>query len=291
MASGSVPAVTRKRAKWSGTRLALNLFLIGASVLAVYPFLVMLFGSLKEPREISTNPGGPPLEPTLANYVELFTGESGAVMWRSILNSIIVSVPFTALTVLLCAMAGYAFTKYRFRGSNVLFAVLLASMLIPAEVNIPALYLFFSQIDWLNTYQVQIFPGTASVLGMFMARQYMSSMPTEVLEAARIDGAGHWRTFWSVAVPMSAPILGAIAVLTFVAKWSDYLWPKVMVGDPTFQPAMVVLPALSTGISGFIVHYEILLAGALVITIPILIVFLRFQDKLMNGTTAGAVRG
>jgi ABC-type glycerol-3-phosphate transport system permease component len=274
-----------------GPRTALNVVLIAASLLAVYPFLVMLFGSLKSPREITTNPGGIPLEPTLDNFAQLFTGEAGALMWRSVFNSILVTIPFTAITVLLCAMAGYAFAKYRFRGRNVIFAVLLASMLVPAEVNIPALYLFFSQIDWLNTYQVQIFPGTASVLGMFMARQYMTGVPDEVLEAARIDGAGHWRTFWTIAMPMSAPILGAIAVLTFVAKWSDYLWPKVMVSDPSLQPAMVVLPSLSTGISGFIVHYEILLAGALVITIPLLAVFLRFQDKLINGTTAGAVRG
>jgi ABC-type glycerol-3-phosphate transport system permease component len=188
-------------------------------------------------------------------------------------------------------MAGYAFAKYSFRGKNFLFGILIASMLVPAEVNIPSMYIFFSQIGWLDSYQVQIFPGTASVLGMFMARQFMSGLPNEVLEAAKVDGAGHWRTFWQIALPMSAPMLGAIAVLTFVAKWSDYLWPRIMVGNPAFQPIMVLLPELSTGQDSFIVHYEILLAGALVITLPLLFVFLRFQDQLMSGTTAGAVRG
>lgn len=284
---------TRRRStsRWFGPTGAMNLFLIGASVLAIYPFLVMLFGSLKSSGELSTNPSGPPLRPTLENYFSLFTGESGEAMWRGLLNSVIITIPFTAITVVLCAMAGYAFAQYTFRGRDVLFGVLLASMLVPVEVNIPSLYIFFAQIDWLNTYQVQIIPGTASVLGMFMARQYMAGLPAEVLEAARIDGAGHWRTFWSVGLPMAAPVLGAIAVLTFVAKWSEYLWPRVMVGNPDLQPVMVVLPALSTGLSGFIVRYEILLAGALIITIPLLIVFLRFQDKLMSGTTAGAVRG
>lgn len=274
-----------------GRRVIVNLVLLAAAALAVYPFLIMAFGGFKTPGELSTNPGGIPARPTLTNFLNLFTGPTGAETWRSLANSVIVTIPFTALTVLLCAMAGYAFAKFQFRGRNVIFGVLLASMLVPAEVNIPSLYIFFAQIGWLNTYQVQILPGTASVLGMFMARQFMLGIPSEVLEAARVDGAGHWRTFWQVALPMSTPVLGAVAVLTFVAKWSDYLWPRIMISDPTYQPIMVLLPSLSTGSDGYIVHYELLLAGALVITIPLLAVFLRFQDKLMAGTTAGAVRG
>jgi ABC-type glycerol-3-phosphate transport system permease component len=292
MSAAGLATRTKGGPRWVGTKGIVNLFLIGAAFLAIYPFLIMAFGAFKTSGELASNPAGIPAQPTVANFVYLFTGPTGALMWRSLLNSVIVTVPFTAITVLLCAMAGYAFAKYEFRGKNILFGLLLASMLVPIEVNIPSLYLLFSQINWLDSYQVQIFPGTASVLGMFLARQFMSGIPSEVLEAARIDGAGHWRTFWQVVVPMSTPVLGAIAVLTFVAKWSDYLWPRIMVGgDTAFEPAMVLLPQLSTGANGFIVFYEILLAGALIITLPLLIVFLRFQDKLMSGTTAGAVRG
>ncbi|MGH1524201.1 carbohydrate ABC transporter permease [Leifsonia sp. L25] len=280
-----------RSSRWLGARGAVNIVLVGFAILAVYPFAVMAFGGFKSPGELTSNPGGLPQSPTFANFIALFTGATGAQMWRALFNSVIVAIPFTALTVLLCAMAGYAFARYKFRGRGVLFAILIASMLVPAEVNIPSLYLFFAQIDWLNSYQVQILPGTASVLGMFMARQFMAGIPGEVLEAARVDGAGHWRTFWQVALPMSTPVLGAIAVLTFVAKWSEYLWPRIMVSDPDYQPVMVLLPALSTGADGYIVHYEILLAGALVITLPLLLIFLRYQDKLMAGTTAGAVRG
>ncbi len=277
--------------RWVGGKGALNVLLVGAAALAVYPYLVMLFGGFKSSAELTTNPGGVPAHPSVGNFTGLFTGETGRVMWQSLLNSVIVTVPFTALTVLLCGMAGYAFAKYRFRGRQVLFGVLIASMLVPTEVNIPTLYLLFTKISWLNTYQVQIFPGTASVLGMFMARQYMRDIPDEVLDAARTDGAGHWRIFWRIALPMSAPVLGAIAVLTFVTKWSDYLWPTVMTSTPQRQPVMVTLPALSTSASGFIVRYEILLAGALVITLPLMLLFLRFQKTVMSGTTAGAVRG
>jgi ABC-type glycerol-3-phosphate transport system permease component len=212
-------------------------------------------------------------------------------MRRALLNTFIVTIPFTLLTVVFSAMAGYAFAKYRFRGRNVIFALLIASMLVPPEVNIPTLYVIFARISWLNTYQVQILPGTASVLGMFMARQYMRSIPDEVLEAASVDGAGHWRKFWGFVMPMSAPVLGAIALLTFVFKFTDYLWPLVMASDPGHEPIMVALPALSTSQTGFIVEYELVLAGCVVVTLPLLLLFLRFQDTLMRGVAAGAVRG
>lgn len=272
-------------------RVAVNLLLVLACFLAVYPFLVMIFGSLKTPEEITSNPAGVPLKPVLDNYVGLLTGESGAVVWRGLFNSIVVTVPYTILTVLLSAMAGYAFARYKFPGRNAIFALLIASMLVPVEVNIPTMYVMFAQVNWLNTYQVQIIPGTASVISMFMARQFMSSLPAEVFEAAKVDGAGNWRVFWQMALPMSAPVMGAVGVLTFVAKWSDYLWPRVMVNDPDFQPFMVLLPSLSAGESGFILHQEVLLAGAVMVVLPLIAVFLRFQEKLMAGVTGGAVRG
>ncbi|MFI0941565.1 carbohydrate ABC transporter permease [Streptomyces sp. NPDC021020] len=290
-APAAPPGRARRRLTLAGTRGLVNLFLIGMALLALYPFLVMLFGGLKSSQELTSNPGGWPHHPVGSNFSSLFTGDSGSLLRRALLNSALVTVCFTALTVVFSAMAGYAFAQYRFRGRNVIFGLLMVSMLVPTEVNIPTLYVLFSKIGWLDSYQVQILPGTASVLGMFMVRQFMAGMPREVLDAARVDGAGHWRTFWRVAAPMASPALGAVAVLTFVAKWCDYLWPVIMVSDPSHQPIMVALPNLATSQDGFIVRYELLLAGAFVITLPLLAVFLRFQDKLMNGTTAGAVRG
>lgn len=283
--------MSRANMRWAGTSGAVNALLLGVAALAIYPYLVMLFGGFKAADELSTNPGGVPVHPTTGNFVDLLTGETGAVMRRSLLNSVIVTVPFTALTVLLCAMAGYAFAKFSFRGRTLLFTLLIASMLVPVDVNIPTLYLLFSKIGWLDTYQVQIIPGTASVLSMFMARQYMQGIPDEIIDAARVDGAGPWRIFLRIIVPMSSPVLGAVAVLTFVYKWSEYLWPAVMVNSPEYQPIMVTLPALSTSASGFIVRYELLLAGSLVVTLPLLLLFARFQRLIMAGNLAGAVRG
>jgi ABC-type glycerol-3-phosphate transport system permease component len=279
---------TRRR---FGETSAVNALLLGVGVLALYPFFVLAFGGFKSAGELATNPSGIPAQPTLSNFSELFTGPTGAIMWRALLNTFIVAVPYTALVVVFSAMAGYAFAKYSFRGKNVIFGLLIASMLVPTEVNIPTLYIMFSRIHWLNSYQVQILPGTASVLGMFMARQYMRTIPDEVLEAASVDGAGHWSRFWRFALPMSTPVLGAIAVLTFVFKFTDYLWPLVMVTVPKFQPIMVVLPDFATSQTGFIVEYQLVLAGCLVVTVPMFLFFLRFQNALMRGTTAGAVRG
>lgn len=270
---------------------AVNLFMLGVCFLAVYPYVVMVFGGFKSPGELSTNPSGVPAHPTLANFSDLLIGSNGAAMRRALLNTFIVTVPFVALTVVFSAMAGYAFAKYRFRGRNFIFGLLIASMLVPIETNIPVLYIVFSHINWLNTYQVQVFPGTASVLGMFMARQYMQSLPDDVFEAASLDGAGHWARFWRFAVPMSTPVLGAIGLLTFVAKFTDYLWPLIMVTSANFQPIMVALPNLSTSQNGFIVEYELVLAGCVIITLPLLVLFLRFQNTLMRGIVAGAVRG
>ncbi len=288
-------AIAVKTRTWNPRRFAgvsvVNAFLLGVGVLAVYPYLVMLFGGLKSAGELSTNPSGVPHQPTFSNFTTLFTGTTGSLMRRALLNTFIVTVPFTILTVVLSAMAGYAFAKYRFRGRDLIFALLIASMLVPPEVNIPTLYVIFAHVNWLNTYQVQIFPGTASVLGMFMARQYIQSIPDEVLEAASVDGAGHWRKFWRFVLPLSAPVLGAIAVLTFVLKFTDYLWPLVMVSNPKYEPIMVALPSLSTSQTGFIVEYELVLAGCVVVTLPLLLLFLRFQDTLIRGVAAGAVRG
>jgi len=264
--------------------------LLAAVTVAIYPYLVMLFGALKSPSELTGNPAGPPASPTTSNFTTLLSGSPGSVMWRSLGNSIFITACYTLISVMLSAMAGYGFAKHRFRGQGILFALLIASMLVPNEVNIPSLYLIFSHFGWIDTYRVQIIPGTASVLGMFMARQYMRALPDEVIEAARMDGASSWRIFTRIILPICAPVLSAIAVLTFTAKWSDYLWPTVMVNSTSKEPVMVTLPQISTAATGFVVDYTLLLAGCLLITVPLLIAFARLQKSVISGATAGAVR-
>jgi ABC-type glycerol-3-phosphate transport system permease component len=210
---------------------------------------------------------------------------------RSFLNSVIISVVSTVLAVFLAGMAGFAFAKLRFRGRDVLFAMLLATLMVPFEVTLPPLYIMFAKVGWLNSYQVQILPSVASVFGLFMVRQYMLSIPDELLDASRLDGASTWQQFWQVVVPISAPVLGAFAILHFIGIWNAYLWPLIVATDPSVQPIMTLLPTIKDPIVGFFTPWGMVMAGCVLVTIPLVAIFLMFQDKFMSGVVVGATKG
>jgi ABC-type glycerol-3-phosphate transport system permease component len=188
------------------------------------------------------------------------------------------------------AMAAYAFTKYKFVGRDVIFTLLMLTLMVPSQITIPPLYLIFAKIGWLNTLEVQIVPSITSVFGLFMVRQYMQSIPNELLEAARIDGAGHWQVFWMVMLPVSAPILGAFAILHFLGVWNSYLWPLLVANDPSVQPIMVTLPNMTDPNIGFLPVWGTIMAGCTLATLPILVVFIIFQDRFMASAVVGAVK-
>lgn len=271
--------------------LAVNVLLAVAAFLALYPFLLMLFGSLKTPIEFSRNPGGFPQAPTLQNYVNLFLYNGGSIA-RSYFNSIFITACYTLLSVCVCATAAFAFAKYRFRGRNALFLLLLATMVLPIEILIPPLYLMLSKIGWIDTYWVQIFPGIANVFGMYLLRQNMVGIHDAVLESGRIDGASEWQVFSHIALPMSSPALGAFCILVGLGKWNDFMWPAFMVNSPKYIPIMTVLPMLTsaTSQSVFSKPWELIMSGCVVATLPLMILFLLFQEKIMSSVTMGAVK-
>ena len=264
--------------------------LLLTAVLSLYPFLLMLQNSFKSNEEVLLNPGGWPENFTLASYRELFDYQGNQVL-RSFANSVFIATTSTVLAVVLAGLAGFAFAKMRFRGRDLLFAALLGTLMVPTEVTLPPLYIMFARIDWLNSYQVQIVPSVASVFGLFMVRQYMLSLPDELLEASRLDGANRWQQFWQIVVPLSAPVLGAFAILHFIGRWNDYLWPLIVVTDPDVQPIMTLLPTIKDPIVGFFTPWGMVMAGCVLITLPLVAVFLLFQDKFMSGVVAGATKG
>lgn len=277
--------VTRK------TKMVLiNGLVLMACFLAVFPVFIMMAGSLKTSQELYTNAAGLPINATLENFKRLLSFNSGLIV-RTFGNSIFVAACYTALCCLLASMAGYAFAKFRFRGRNILFMMLLITMMIPAELNITPLYLIFSKMKWLNTYRVQIIPGAANVFAMFLMRQYMMSIPDSLLEAARIDGAGEWRIFTKIVLPISSPSIGALAILQFLSKWNDLLYPRIMLTKQQLMPIMVILPTLNETDSARSVPWELVLSGCTLVTIPLIIVFLLFQDKFLSSVTLGAVKG
>jgi ABC-type glycerol-3-phosphate transport system permease component len=271
------------------TFIAANLFLIFYTLVALYPLFMMILNSFKTESEILSNSAYLPQVWSLENYQAIFKYHGG--LWRNFVVSAVVSTISTVTAVLLAAMAAFAFAKYEFKGRNLLFALLLATMMVPGEITVPTLYIIFSKLGWLNTYQGLIVPTVTSVFGLFMMRQYMLSVPTALIEAARIDGANHWQLFWKIMAPISAPVLGAFAIIHFLGVWNSYLWPLIVSTKREIQPIMVVLPNMTDPIIGFLPVWGTIMAGCVLATMPIVIVFIAFQDKFMAGVVVGAVKG
>ncbi|MDF2877252.1 MAG: ABC-type transporter, integral rane subunit [Clostridia bacterium] len=270
--------------------IVLHFVLVIACLVAVYPVFIMVFGALKSAQELSSNAAGLPIVPTLDNFSRLINYNSGLIV-RTFFNSIFIATTYTALTCIVASLAGFAFAKYKFTGRNVLFMMLLITMMIPPELNITPLYLIFSKLGWLNTYQVQIIPGIANVFSLFLMRQYMITIPDSLIEAARIDGASDFKIFRTLILHMSVPAIGALAILQFLSKWNELLYPKIMLTKQELMPIMVILPTLNELDSARSVPWELVLAGCSLVTVPLIIVFLIFQDKFLSSVTMGAVKG
>ena len=274
----------KKKINWAGVIL-----LTVASVVTLIPLWIMLCDSLKLGSELAMNSWGLPKAPTLRNYVDLVSYNSG-IMVRTFANSLFVSVIYTVLTIVISCLAAFAFAKYRFKGRDLLFLILITTMMVPGELTMPAIFLMFSKVKMLNTYAIQIFPGIANTFCLFMLKQSIESLPDSLLEAARIDGAGHLYIFRKIVVPLVKPAIGALTILTFLGKWNDYLWPHTLLTKVEVMPIMVVLPTLNTSTSTYSIPWELVLAGCTVITLPLVIVFLIFQDQFMSSVTIGAVK-
>ena len=274
----------KKKINWAGVIL-----LTVASVVTLIPLWIMLCDSLKLGSELAMNSWGLPKAPTLRNYVDLVSYNSG-IMVRTFANSLFVSVIYTVLTIVISCLAAFAFAKYRFKGRDLLFLILITTMMVPGELTMPAIFLMFSKVKMLNTYAIQIFPGIANTFCLFMLKQYIESLPDSLLEAARIDGAGHLYIFRKIVVPLVKPAIGALTILTFLGRWNDYLWPHTLLTKVEVMPIMVVLPTLKTSTSTYSRPWELMLAGCTVITLPLVIVFLIFQDQFMSSVTIGAVK-
>lgn len=257
-------------------------------IVALGPLAIMVFDSLKTTSEIAENPAGLPAGPTLASFRYLLIAYPRQAFLRSIVNSLLVSSSATVLNLAFASLAAYAFAKLRFPGRGLLFGLLIATIILPIEITIPPLYILFARTRWLNTYRVQIIPFAASVFSLFMIRQYLMAVPDSLVEAARMEGASHFRIFASIIVQLSAPVLSVLAVLNFMGRFNDYFWPVVMIATSEFKPVMTVLPTIATDANSMFPPWEYLMAGCVVITIPILVVFFIFRGSFLKGASLGA---
>ncbi|MCE9627819.1 MAG: carbohydrate ABC transporter permease [Candidatus Eisenbacteria bacterium] len=266
--------------------LLLHAILIAGAALTVIPLLWMVSASLMPAGSANTAP--PPLLPprvTFEHYAELFTKLD---LSRSFMNSLIVSVVGTLLTLLTSSMAGYAFAKLRFPGREGLFRLLLTAMLVPAQVGMLPLFLMLKSMGLVNTYLGVLVPWLASVFGIFLVRQYALAIPDDLLDSARLDGASEWRVFRSVVLPNLAPVLATLAVFVFMSSWNDFLWPLVIMSDERHYTLPVALASL---VGEHVQDTELMMAGAVVTVLPVLLVFIVLQRWYIRGVMAGSVKG
>jgi len=266
--------------------LSVNLALALAAGLTLFPLVWMVCASLMAPGEASTYP--PPMLPraaTLSNYRLLFA-EHGIV--RQAANSLLISLLATGLSLAFNLSAGYAFAKLRFAGRERIFRLLLGALVIPAQVTMMPLFLMLKELGLVNSYAGALVPWLASVFGIYLVRQYALTIPDELLEAARIDGAGELRIFASVVLPLLKPIVVTLAVLTFLGSWNDFMWPLIVLTDHDVQTLPVALAALSRE---HVQDVELMMAGAVITVLPVLLLFLALQRYYMQGLLVGSVKG
>lgn len=266
--------------------LVVNGLLLGTAAITLFPLLWMVSVSLMSPGEASTFP--PPLLPrhaTLGNYRELF-GQSGIA--RYLANSVLLTTAVTLVSLVVNVAAGYAFAKLRFAGRERIFKLLLGALVIPAQVAMVPLFLLLKHLGLVNTYGGVIVPAAASIFGIFLVRQYALSIPSDLLEAARIDGASEFRIFRSVIVPVLKPIIVTLAVFTVLGTWNDFMWPLIVLSDQELYTLPVALASLSRE---HVQDHELMMAGSVVTTLPVLIVFLLLQRHYLQGLMAGSVKG
>lgn len=263
-----------------------NALLLFAVFLLIMPYLYMISASFKEGSEIFSIPIKLLPEGFYMGNYELLFGETNFSRW--FLNSVFVSLSRMAIAILVSVMAGYAFAKFDFRFKNLLFILVLATLTLPIYVLIVPLYDMMVTLGWTDRYVALILPFAAQAIGVFLARQYLLSIPDEILDAARVDGANEWVVFWRVVLPISTPVMAVLGILFFTTAWNDFIWPLVVMTEDSKFPVALGLPTL---LGPYSQEYGAVMAGSFLSTLPIIIVFLIAQRRFIEALTAGAVKG
>jgi multiple sugar transport system permease protein len=286
MAVDTIDRVPRRRRGLAPGALALHIVLIAGSVVMLLPFAWMLSTSLKTPAETFTYPPvWIPSKIAWDNYARTVTAMP---FGRFYLNSLIVTLSVTVLQILGASLAAFAFARLRFRGRDALFLLYLATLMIPFQVTMIPNFILVRTLGWYDTYQALILPPAFSAFSTFLLRQYFRGIPRDLDEAARIDGASSFRIWWSVILPLSGPVLAALAIFISLNTWNDFLWPLIV----TNSQQMRTLPVgLSTFQGQFKTDWNLLMAGSVIAMLPILIVYIIGQRWFIRGITLSGLGG
>ena len=279
------PGPEAKRAR-SNAWLIYTLLTLGLIIMVV-PFVWMVLSSLKGAAELAQLPPTfLPRVPTLDNYSRLFTQLNFPVYF---MNSVILAVSITALNVIFCSMLGYALAKLKFRGKNALFLLVLSTFMIPSAVTLVPLFVLMSNLHLVNNLLAVILPEAAGGIGVFLMRQFMLAIPDDLLDAGRVDGASEFFLFWKVVMPLCGPALATLTILTFLASWNDFIWPLIVLTSDQKYNLPVALATFAVG--PHVNDNGLLLAGAVVVVMPILLVFFLLQRYFTQGIVMTGLKG
>jgi multiple sugar transport system permease protein len=262
------------------------ILLVAGSIIMIAPFLWMLSTSLKTTEAtFILPPQWIPKNPTFQNYINV---SSAFPMFRFLFNSIYVAVMGTLGQILLCSMAAYAFSRLEFKGRDMIFLLYLGTLMIPSQVTLTPLFILMRFLEWQNTYRALILPGMFSAFGTFLMRQFFLTIPKSLEEAAFIDGAGYFKIFFNIILPLSKPALATLTIFSFMGSWNDFLWPLIITSDT----AHMTLPLGLASLQGrWTTDWNLLMSGTLISVVPVLTVYLFAQKYFIKGITLTGIKG
>lgn len=281
----SNPALRRTgRAKRRTAQVALMVILLVGGLGMIFPFVWMVVSSIKRAQDIYTISLIPP-HPTLANYREVLQ-ETSYIRWFA--NSLVVATITTASVAFFDSLTGYALAKFRFPGASLIFLLILSTLMVPTEMLVIPWYLMSIEFHWTDSYWGVMFPGVISAFGVFLMRQFFMGVPNDLLDAARIDGFGEFRIFWTIALPLVRPALAALCIFTFLGNWNAYIWPLIVIRSDEMRTLPVGIAFFSSEAGS---AFHLIMAAASLATIPVLIVFLIFQKQIVKGIALTGLKG
>ena len=253
-------------------------------VVMVFPFLWMASSSFKSTDEIYSLTYLPK-KPIIDNYREIF---DSSLFLRWLLNSAIIAVITTISVLFFDSLVGFTLAKYSFPGKRIIFVLILSTLMIPTEMLVIPWYIMSSRLGWLDSYWGIMFPGMMSAFGVFLMRQFMESVPDDLLDAARIDGMSEFGIFLRITLPLVKPALATLAIFNFIGDWNAFLWPLIVSSTPKMYTLPVGLAYFS---SENLMRWEMIMTGSTVSTIPLIIVFLLFQKHIVKGIALTGLKG
>jgi multiple sugar transport system permease protein len=266
-------------------RGCLYVLLVAGAVMFVFPFYWMVLSSLKTPEEVFRL-DLIPSRVTMDSYRYMF---ERIPVWKGLYNSFVFAGSVTLITLIFTSMAGYALARLKFRGRDMLFSIMLLTMMIPFQLLMIPLYIIVVKLHWMNSFAGLILPVSVNALGVFIFRQFFRTVPQELIDAARIDGAGEWRILFQIMMPISKPAVVTVAILTFMGPWNDLLWPLLVMRDQQLMPLAQM--ATLFGLEGQGGQWGSIMAVNTMLALPVIVLYLFFQRYFIESVGSSGMKG